>query len=296
MKTKIDIEKLVQWAVREELPKGQSISASPWQIVMQYAALGVRVDTSAGQGDGLGFLAGEPNADALIVADAIRALDTSARFDHVEDALALFGEFAGIALDAARAIVRASFDPRALVISCATMGSRPKWKFEHPHPYQMFAPSLGAPRALVYGIDANGDLVEVKRNRGRRAARELFDLSMSPRSPLNWHDPSPLHIGECRAEWVTWHHALAKLARDLAGALDAFDVLPPALPLLPWAVGVVEPRVLAGRDLSFADVEAGLVPRRPASDLPPIESPIEAETARSYSRASREKMRRSAAI
>lgn len=296
MKTKIDIEKLVQWAMREELPKGQAVSASPWQIVMQYAALGVRVDTS-GHGDGLGFLAGEPNADALIVADAIRALDTEARFEHVEDALALFGEFESIAHDAARAITRSTFDPRALAISCATMGSRPKWKFEQPHPYQMFAPSItGTPRALVYGIDANGDLVEIKRNRGRKAARELFDLSMSPRSPINWHDPSPLHIGECRAEWVTWHHALAKLARDLVGALDAFDVQPLALPLMPWAVTVAEPRILVGRNLARADVEFGLVPKRAASDLPPIESPIEAETVASYNRASREKMRRSAAI
>jgi hypothetical protein len=292
MKTKIDIERLVQWAMREELPKGQAVSASPWQIVMQFAALGVHVDTS-GHGDGLGFLAGEPHRDALIVADAIRALDTEAHFDHVEDVLALFGEFESIAHDAARSIVRSSFDPRALVMSCSTMGSRPKWKFEHPHPYQMFAPAItGRPRALVYGIDDDGDLVEVRSNPkdGR------FKLSMSPRSPINWHDPSLLHIGECRAEWVTWHHALVKLAADLAGALDAFEVQSLALPLMPWDVEGQAPRILAGRDLSRADVELRLVPKRAGSVLPPIESPIEAETVASYGRASREKMRRSAAI
>lgn len=65
---------------------------------------------------------------------------------------------------------------------------------------------------------------------------------------------------------------------------------------MPWAGAGVEPRIIAGRDLSRADLEFGLVPKRPASDLPPIESPIEAETVASYNRASREKMRRSAAI
>lgn len=40
--------------MREELPNGQTMSSSPRQIVMQYAALGVRVDTN-----GPGALAGE---------------------------------------------------------------------------------------------------------------------------------------------------------------------------------------------------------------------------------------------
>lgn len=297
MKTKIDVEKLLQWALRDELPKGQAISASPWDMITRFCALGVRVDTS-GHGDGLGFLGGEPHPDALIVADAIRALDTGVRVGKtIDDTLALFGDFAGIAREAARAILGSTFDQRSIVMSCAAMGTRPKWQFEHPAPFQMFAPALnGAPRAIVYGIDDAGDLVEVRRNRGRKAMREPYDLKMLPRSPINWHDPSPMHIGECRAEWIAWHHALAALARDLDGALDAFDVMPSTLPLRPWDQPIVASRIIKGRDLSRGDVEAGLVPRRPATGGKPIESPIEAETVASYNRASREKVRRSAAI
>lgn len=262
MKTKIDIEKLLQWAMRDELPKGQAVAATPWDVITRYCALGVRVDVSR-HGDGLGFVSGEPSADALRVADAIRALDTEASFADIEEVLPLFeDDIAGIAREAARMIARSVFDPRSIVISCAVRGARPQWKFEHPTPYQMFAPAItGKPRAIVYGIDAHGDLVEMKANRGRKAMRELYDIERAPRSPLNWHDPSPLHIGECRAEWVTWHHALVKLARDLAGALGEFEVMPPALPLRPWAaVGIAEPRIFAGRDLASDEVEKRVAP------------------------------------
>jgi hypothetical protein len=291
VKTKIDVEKLLQWALRDELPKGQAISASPWDMITRFCALGVRVDVS-GHGDGLGFLGGEPHPDAIIVADAIRALDTASSVgETVDDALALFGDFAGIAHEAARAILRTTFDQRSIVMSCAAMGTRPKWQFELPTPKQMFAPSIGgAPRAIVYGIDADGDLVEV-----RPGADGRYRLKARPRSPLNWCLPSPLHIGECRAEWIAWHHALNSLADSLDGALAAFDVYPVALPLRPWDEPIIESRIIKGRDLSQGDVDPALAPRRRAAGKP-IESPIEAESVAAYNRASREKVRRSAAI
>lgn len=296
MKTKIDIEKLLHWAVRDELAKGQAVAATPWMIITQYCALGVRVDVSAHGGDGLGFVAGEPCDDALRVADAIKALDRVARFEDVEQALALFGDIAPIATEAARMIQRSTFDPQSLVISYATRGSRPKWNFENPTPCQLFAPTLtGRPRPLVYGVDADGDLIEMRRNEGRARKRDgEYTIKMMPRSPLNWHDPSPLHIGECRAEYLTWHTALVMLAADLAGKLDRFDVLPPSAARAPWIVDNVS-RIIPGRDLSAAGVEQGLVPKRPNIAGKPIESPIEAETVASYNRASRTKMRKIAA-
>jgi hypothetical protein len=301
MKTKIDIEKLVQWAMREELPKGQSVSASPWQIVTQFCALGVRVDVS-GYGDGLGFLAGEPHPDALIVADAIRALDTRARFEDRVEVLPLFGDFAGIAGDAVGAILGASFDQRGLVISHATMGTRPAWAFELPEPQQRFYEAVnrtGSVRRypVVLGTDADGDLVMMQKNEGRARKRDgEYTLSMSPRSPIEWSDPAPLSVAHARAQFVAWHMALSHLAAVLDGALESFAPIPLALPVMPWLSPSLATRVIF-RDAfaRFDTVGLPLQPKREAGRAP-IESPIEAETRASYGRASREKMRRSAAI
>jgi hypothetical protein len=295
MKRKIDIEKLLHWAVRDELPKGRAVSASPWDVITQFGTLGTVVQTG-GYGDGFGFVSGEPHGDALIVAQAVRGLDQEARFKDIEDVHALFGDLLGIAGEAPRLILGSLFDPQRLVVSYATRGTRPSWKFEPPSPLQMFAPTMtGRPRPIVYGTDAHGDLVELKPNRGRKAQRELYDVRLAPRSPLNWHDPSPLHIGECRGEWVTWHGALVRLAGELDGKLKLFDVEAPALPLLPWRDDTAPARIIKGRNLARPGVDHNLTPRRDRPVGKPVESPIEAETVASYARASRTKMRKIAA-
>lgn len=294
MKKLIDIEKLLQWAMRDELPKGQAVAASAWDVLTQYAALGVRVQTSGFQGDGFGFTPGAPHEDAIVVADAVRTLKTEARFDDAAQVLPLFGDLATIAGDAVSSIMRAEFNPRSLVISCATIGKRPDWNFEHPTPYQMFAPTFGGrPRAIVYGIDADGDLVEMK----ARRKDGKFNLSMSPRSPINWNAPSMIEVGEARAEYVAWHGALVTLAAVLAGKLVEFEPTAPAVARLPWVTGQTPAsRVVAVRDLAAAwPEELPLAPKRKAA-LRPVESPIEAETVAAYARASRTKMRKTAAV
>jgi hypothetical protein len=301
VKKTIGIEKLVQWAMREELPKGQSVSASPWQIVTQYCALGVRVDVS-GYGDGLGFLGGEPHADALIVAEAIRALDTRARFADRVEVLPLFGDCAGIAGDAVGAIMGASFDQRAIVISHATMGTRPAWAFELPSPSQRFYEAQNAAGAVrrypvVLGDDADAHVVMMQKNEGRARARDgEYTYAMSPRSPIEWCDPAPLSIAHARAQYVAWHAALSHLATVLAAALESFAPAPLALPLMPWLSPTLATRLIF-RD-AFARYDTVGLPLQPKREAgrAPIESPIEAETRASYGRASREKMRRSAAI
>lgn len=296
MKRKIDIEKLLHWAVRDELPKGRAVTSNPWDIITQFGVLGTVVQTG-GYGDGMGLVPGEPHDDALIVAQAVRELAQVARFRDIEQVRPLFGELLGIAGEAPSLILGATFDPQQLVVSCATRGERPKWKFEQPTASQMFAPVLnGRPRAMVYGTGAHGELVELKQNRGRKAQRELYDLKMSPRSPLHWHDPSPLHIAECRAEWVTWHGALTRLAGALAGKLALFDVTPPAAAALPWLDDAAPARIIRGRNLAREGVDHNLTPRRDRPAGKPVESPIEAETVASYARASREKMRKPLAL
>jgi hypothetical protein len=243
MKKNIDIEKLAQWAMREELPKGQAVSSSPWDLITRFGQLGVTVQSSGYGGDGFGFVPGAPHADALIVADAISALATDARFNDAAEVLPLFGEWQGIAGDAVDAIVCAVFNPRSIVLSKAIQSTRPKWDFETPAPYRMMIPFRDAAgamreRPLVHGTDAKGDILYLQPRRGRAAMRDgVYDFAMSPRSPLRWGDPSMISVGHARAEYVAWHAALVSLATTLKGKLAEYEPQAPAVMRMPWITG-----------------------------------------------------------
>ncbi|WP_315772969.1 MULTISPECIES: hypothetical protein [unclassified Bradyrhizobium] len=288
MKKPIDIEKLLQWAIRDELPKGQRVAASSWDVIEQFGMLGTKVQTSGFNADSFGMVPGEPDEDALVIAGAVRALEREARFDHLADVQSLFGEWAAIAGDAPGLLLMSTFDPAALVISCATQGTRPKWAFENPTPRQQFAQTATKPRPIVHGIDRSGEVMEIRPTR----KTGKYPVTMRPRSPLLWHDPAPLHVGECRAEWVCWHGALNTLAAALSGKLRAYEPAPTTLPLMPWITGMDEPRILQGRDLSAVSAfDPRLAPVRNIVTPEPVSSPIEAQTAASYAKASRLKMK-----
>lgn len=251
--------------------------------------LGTKVQTSGYSEDSFGIVAGEPHEDALIVADAIKALERDASFDHFADVHSLFGEWAPIAGGAPAALLMSTFDPQALIISCGTQGTRPKWAFDTPTPRQQFAQTATKPRPIVHGTDRNGDVIEIRpiRKTGK------YPLTMRPRSPLLWHDPAPVHVGECRAEWVCWHGALNALAAALAGKLETYEPTPTALPLLPWITGMDEPRILQGRDLSaLSGFDPRLAPVRNIVTPEPVSSPIEAQTVAAYAKASRLRMKK----
>jgi hypothetical protein len=149
---------------------------------------------------------------------------------------------------------------------------------------------------LVIGTDEAGDIVTMKKNEGRARKRDgEYTIAMSPRSPIEWCDPMPLSVAHSRAEFVAWHTALSHLASVLDGALESFAPAPLALPLMPWLSPSLATRVIF-RD-AFARYDTVGLPLQPKREAgrAPIESPIEAETRASYGRASREKMRRSAA-
>jgi hypothetical protein len=172
VKKRIDIEKLLQWAMREELPKGAGVSTSPWELLMRYCALGTRVDTSPGPSDPLGYVPGEPHADAVTIGKAVRALDRVSHFDDEGDVLALFGAWGGIAGDAVRMVMQASFNQRALVMTHAVIGNRPSWQFEHPvaRPFEVEMPSANGnvrKAIIVKGINARGELISIKRTEGK---------------------------------------------------------------------------------------------------------------------------------
>ncbi len=244
MKTAIDIEKLVQWVIRDEMPKGRPVSADIGFAIGRYPIRPGSIARSFGRtpttGIGfMGYVPGEPCADARRVAEAIGSLDTEVALSDRVQALRLFGEFANIAGDAVTAIMSSTFNPQAIVVNNAAQGKRPNWRFDAPKPHQRFVQTTGRPRPLVYGIDTADDLIELKRNEGRARKRDgEYTITLSPRSPLEWCDPSPLAIAEARVEYMAWHRAISTLALRLTGTLDAFEPMRPAVAPMPWLTAV----------------------------------------------------------
>jgi hypothetical protein len=241
MRTVIDIEKLVQWTIREELPKGRPVSADIGFAIGRRAIRPGSIARSFGRtpttGVGfMGYVPGEPCADARRVADAIANLDTEVRLSDRFEARRLFGEFVNIAADdALTAVLSSTLNPQAIVVNNAAQGKRPNWCFGAPKPLQRFVPTTGRPRPLVYGLDTAGDLIELKRNEGRARKRDgEYTIELLPRSPLEWCDPSPLAIAEARAEYVAWYRAMNTLALELTGKLDAFEPKRPTATAMPW--------------------------------------------------------------
>lgn len=287
MKKPIDIEKLLQWAMRDELPKGRPVSADIGASIatrLRRRAFGIAAGFSASRVreiDSLGFVPGAPHEDAEIVADAIASLSERATIATSDDARKLFGEVAPIAEQCVPALMSAIFNPRALIVMHALAGSRPRWEFDCPKPSRVFIQkknTRGQMRAvpLVEGFDADGCLVAVAASRTARS-RGIYDLHCEPRSPLRWGEPDALEIGEARAEYFAWHHALGTLARDLAGRLKEYEPAPAIVRPFPWITGQGgETRVLCDGK-SAVSIGLPLQPKREAG-AKPIESKIVAES------------------
>lgn len=287
MKKLIDIEKLLQWAMRDELPKGRPVSADIGASIatrLKRRAFGIAASFSASRVreiDSLGFVPGAPHEDAEIVADAIAALSERAIIATKDDARKLFGEVAAIAEPCIPALMSAIFNPRALIVMHALAASRPRWEFDCPKPSRVCFQrqnARGQMRAvpLVEGFDADGCLVAVAASR-KASARGIYDLHCEPRSPLQWGSPNALEIGEARAEYFAWHHALCALSRALAGKMKEYEPTPAIVRPFPWITGQGgASRVLDDGKPAFS-IGLPLQPKR-AAGARPIESKIVAES------------------
>jgi hypothetical protein len=283
MKKKIDIEKLLQWAMRDEMPKGRPISDDLGRVIADRfrhrplsLSSGARPDI-----DTLGYAPGSPHEDAEAVADAVARLPTSAKFEAVADVEKLFGSLLPVAGPAVRALTLKTFNPQALVVGCAIGAKRPRWDFT-PTCSQIKAPfrdKAGALRSrpLVEGLDdAGATLVPLKPNRGKAAmTRGVYDLHRAPRSPLHWSTPALLSIGEARAEYFAWQFHLAALARTLRASLIEYEPIAPAAGAFPWIDGEKRSRVLSdGFPAGLLTVPLALGPTRAAAEKP-FETQIE---------------------
>jgi hypothetical protein len=270
MKEKIDIEKLLQWALREELPKGHPVSASAWDVITNFATLGTRVDVSRGSYDGLGFVPGTPHPDAETVGAAVKQLPVDVKLTEAECA-GLLGHYAHLDPLAVRAVVGAPFQMQALVIRCAVLGERmpyvfPNWIHETPHP-QGFRHENN--KVAVFGFNSLGELTEIRQD----PKSHRYSLEACPRAHLRYVDPSVGELLEARAEYAIWHRALILLHQAVAGKLTEYQAIEPSAHAAPWNSGQASaPMILRTPSGRMAKLPLG--PSRPTL-LPPLESDIE---------------------
>lgn len=247
VKQEVEIQTLLEWAFRVELPKRQISSAEGIWRDIDIGAGGQGSDHSAAQRyphHGL------PHDDALLIEDAVAELPPW-MCDWSESLPAIMGDLAGLltvndlrreqeergritqsswpartysktqrraqAIDRPRDVIFVgSIDMAALVVSHARQGTCPKWYPDHPtcHP----TPSRNDPgRTMIVG-ECRG--------------RNLYSTGSC--CPLTWR-PSPLSIATARADYLAWWRGLAMLTDMLV--LGAHTALPPAAPQLPWFDG-----------------------------------------------------------
>lgn len=270
----VDIEKLLQWTFREELPKGHPVSMSAWDAVFSYSRLGARVDVSSGGGsDGLGFVPGTPHADAEIVAQAVRELPAASQFT-ADECEALIGHYAALDPLAVRAIGRASFNAVALVIRCAVLGSRMEWDLGLPQA-QVLRHSNN--NAKVFGVGDEGQVIVL-----RPSANGSYRFADSPRAHVFYAEPTIGQLLETRAEYTVWHRALVALVAALKGKMKEHDAAMPAATATPWDGGQAAPPVVH-QSAAERLAKLPLGPRRAATPRP-YESDIERQARESRTR------------
>jgi hypothetical protein len=219
-KITVEIEKLLQWAYREELPKQIVGGLTGWEHLVM---LGTRVDTSRGDSN-FPVNLGPPHPDALLIDHAVRSLeDTVVDWRQSRATLAHgldhWGGPEQIALK------RLQFQTAGLLTLHARMGTRPPWDLG---PLQV-APVRGRNgKPVIQWLDDEGHLVE-----GRTKARHYGPRA---RCPLQY-EPAPADVIFARAEYAVWHAGLCLMAETIcAWNRTEHMPTPPTAAEAPWVI------------------------------------------------------------
>lgn len=255
------VEKLLQWAFCVELPKGQPIAASPWELMARTAITGPQQHRGGG---GLGFMPGDPHDDAEAIGNAVKKLPQSYRLGEAR-AFALLDDVAALDPEAVRRIGTVAFNLPALIVRCAVLGAAMEWDLGRPEPRPVTYEANQRP--IVFGL-ANGVLKPIRADRSGR-----YDKRSEPRCFLEWSQPTVAMLAEARAEYAAWHDALLLLVAALNGASMAeHGALPPIAPAMPWLTGDVvddKPVLPTIRGAASAsDAPLPLAPRRGTMPAP----------------------------
>lgn len=257
----MDIEDLLIWTYRAELPKVPAVPVGPARHAKGWAPMSAFGDLLAVVDDrdvrnvyGVTpdrLATGGPHADALVVDRAVAELDGlhldvpadwwpfadmapadgwgeagAMAVRHALDRLAVRGEDGGLRFKAS---------PAWLVRKHAMMGTVPDWEAE-PIEYRQVRAANGKARWFVMHKVAqtvNGEIIGY-------AEQEVEGWCGSRRRPFPGAYrkmelvPSPVYAACDRGEYEVWHAALVALAGMLAESLGAHRVTGPKRAARPW--------------------------------------------------------------
>jgi len=252
-KRKIDIEALLRWAYREELPKiarqaeGPQGYARAWDAVDRWAEelslklddnrFGVVPDFSAAlppHEDALAVHAAMIRLDQLelSIPDGWNPLSDIALGDHEAPAIAAaLEDLTSIDKDG---VNRLKVTPRRLVFKHAILGGCPVTEIDVPE--TRFVCVGGEPKWFRRELRA----VETCDGGSRMEEIEVDGFDHKWRMPKpdayrkTYLDPDPQGGIVGRAEYELWHAALGVLYEDLLGMLQAHEVTACERPMRPW--------------------------------------------------------------
>jgi hypothetical protein len=215
IKRSADIESVLGWAYREQLPLKYISSANGiWDKI---GGIGIARDANARR-DGSSAQRypqfGLPHPDADLIERAVSACP-AVEIDWQTEGPWIMGDLFGLLTHNA-AVSVGSFRAAAWVVQHASMNTRPKWRIDDPRPYP----------------------VKAERGPGYKIVGECLGknrYSTWSYCPLEWR-PTIIDIAEARAEYLVWWRALTDLAKRLKGALETWLPQPPTAVADPWRV------------------------------------------------------------
>lgn len=219
-----DIEQLLQWAFRDELPKRMQPAFGPGYVspLARLVDMGVQIQETAGE-PGFPAALGEPDPDALVIEAAVLALQ-HAPIDWPSTRRDCIGAVGGLLDDNEPTLKHLTIGTPGLVALHAKMRTRPQWDLR-PHPEPMLGKN-GKPEIRLR--DRSGPAVK-----GKGGPNGVPWYPTGACSFIEWW-PVPRLAAFNRIEYSIWWQALDTLADHLRGGLASFEPLNPAAHPSPW--------------------------------------------------------------
>ncbi|HEX4409952.1 MAG TPA: hypothetical protein VH206_14365 [Xanthobacteraceae bacterium] len=237
---RVEADKLLQWAVNDELPKGEHVMQDVARTIEKHTKPGTGRKLLTIQLDKLTgcYLDGAPHPDALTIVKVLQRFDRSVGIPNEEAARALLGHFAQLDGRAVSAALGVRPNIAALLLRCAILKRRPVLNLNHPQPRPEYVGG-DRRRPAVWRRDSTGEEVRAFADHWRPKERAAF--AGKPYCSLVWDNPMITTIAEQRAEHFIWSKAISLLQRHLVGRLIDHEALPLTAAADPWSRAPVAP-------------------------------------------------------
>lgn len=247
----ISIERILQWAFNDELPKDETVNVrsigagSAWDAIGRYSELETLIDISPNRhGVVPDFAGGDVHPDAELIGEAVRSLDdweivmpeNWKPFTDLDDELGLIAQELERYSDHIKQVEPRSV--RNMVIRCAVLKNRPVWEIDPPET-MIIKGGNGRPAWFIKETYIN-------RDDGNQYIREVNGYNSRSKRPMpgayNKFELSHSMIGDAQSRfdyqlWVAALHHLAEIINDDLQKFTLTDELPDELP---WELVVSE--------------------------------------------------------